>query len=142
MADHDSADRFLVADCYLTYFYSLSNATFKILFYVVAGMSILFVTWMRYWFPYIAHVVDPIGKVLKNTLVMCIIHLPQSIVLAVIYALCLAPFIILPVNISISPVTLVLCPAVYIWLSYKPLTKVFINYWDMSDGYSDEPEEE
>ena len=133
---------FLAADCYLTYFYSLNNASFKIIFYVVAGMSIFFVTWTRYWFPYIAHVIDPIGKVLKNTLVMTIIHLPHSFCLASIYALCIAPFIVLPLNISISPVTLVLCPAVYMWLSYKPLTKVFINYWDMSDGYTGEPQKE
>ena len=130
---------FLAADCYMTYYYSINSPSFRIIFYIIAGLSVFFVTWMRYWFPYIAHVEDPIGRVLKNTLVMCIIHLPYSICLAVIYALCLAPFIILPLNISISPVTLVLCPAVYTWLSYKPLTKVFINYWDMSDGYTGEP---
>ena len=129
---------FLAVDCYITYMFSVKGTPSYYLFIFMLILAGIFVTWMRYWFPYIAHVEDPIRKVLKNTLIMCIIHLPQSILIAAIYAVC--AFLI--IQFSFNPVVIVFAPILYTWLRYKPLTKVFINYWDMSDGYTDEPEKE
>ena len=81
---------------------------------------------------------DPIRTVLKNTLVMCIIHLPYSICIAAIYAV--SAFLI--ILFSFNPVAIVFAPVLYTVVSYRAFTKVFINYWDMSDGYTDEDETE
>lgn len=127
----------LAADIFFAYMLSNVNAATRFVFILAIILCVLFITWMRYWFPYIAHVEDPIRRVLKNTLIMTIIHLPQSICIALIYALC-----VVPLFFFLNPAIIVLAPAVYSWLSYKPLTKVFVHYWDMSDGYTGEETEE
>lgn len=129
---------FLVADCLITYMFSVKGTPSYYLFILMVVLSGIFITWMRYWFPYIAHVEDPIRTVLKNTLVMCIIHLPYSICIAAIYAV--SAFLI--ILFSFNPVAIVFAPILYTVVSYRAFTKVFINYWDMSDGYTDEEETE
>ena len=74
---------------------------------------------------------------LKNTLIMCVAHLPCSVGILLIYAVCAAAMILIPPN----PFTMILLPILYIWGSYKLFCKVFVHYWDMSDGHTAEPEE-
>ena len=102
---------------------------------VLAILGVVIVMWMQYWFPYIAHIDDPIKTVLKNTLIMTAAHLPQSILLLVIFGLCVAINVYVPV-LALT-ITLILSPIVYSFLSYGRFCKVFTNYWDMTDGNAD-----
>lgn len=128
---------FLAVDCYYAYIFSKTNTLMHFLFVALVVISLLCVTWMRYWFPYISHIEDPIRRVLKNTLIMCVAHLPCSVGILLIYAVCAAAMILIPPN----PFTMILLPILYIWTSYKLFCKVFVHYWDMSDGHTAEPEE-
>jgi uncharacterized membrane protein YesL len=102
---------------------------------VVMIFSVLCIMWMQYWLPYIVHIEDRIGTVLKNTLIMTFAHLPQSILILLIFALCVAINVFVPV--LAMTITLILAPILYCLLSYKSFVRVFTNYWDMTDGNAD-----
>lgn len=120
---------FFAADFYLLFMMSGGQQGILIIFGILAAVCVM---WMQYWLPYIVHIDDPIKTVLKNTLIMTVAHLPQSILLLAIFALCVI------INFEVPPlawtVTLIVTPIIYCLLSYGRFCKVFTNYWDMTDG--------
>lgn len=118
------------ADFYIMY--RMGAAQKSAILTVFAVIGLFCVMWMQYWFPYIAHIDDPIKTVLKNTLIMTVAHLPQSILLLVVFALCVAINVFVPM--MALTITLILAPILYCLLTYKPFVRVFSNYWDMTDG--------
>ena len=123
---------FFAADYYLLFMMSGGQQGILIIFGILAAVCIM---WMQYWLPYIVHIDDPIKAVLKNTLIMTVAHLPQSILLLAIFGLCAI------INFEVPPlawtVTLIITPILYSYLSYGRFCKVFTNYWDMTDGNAD-----
>ena len=123
---------FFAADYYLLFMMSGGQQGILIIFGILAAVCIM---WMQYWLPYIVHIDDPIKAVLKNTLIMTVAHLPQSILLLAIFGLCAI------INFEVPPlawtVTLNITPILYSYLSYGRFCKVFTNYWDMTDGNAD-----
>lgn len=120
---------FLAVDCYFAYILS-SSRVMHVLFIALLVACTICLMWMQLWFPYIAHIEDPIKRVLKNTLIMCIVHFGQALLLLVVFALCAAILIFLP----LTPVSIIGVPILYAIFSYKRLFHIFINYWDMDDG--------
>jgi len=121
---------FFVADFYILFRMGATRQTGFVTLLAVLGL--LCVMWMQYWFPYIAHIEDRIGTVLKNTMIITFAHLPQSILLLLIFALSVAINTLLPMHFI--TLTLILAPILYSLLSYGRFRKVFTNYWDMTDG--------
>ena len=123
---------FFAADYYLLFMMSGGQQGILVIFGILAAVCIM---WMQYWLPYIVHIDDPIKAVLKNTLIMTVAHLPQSILLLAIFGLCAI------INFEVPPlawtVTLIITPILYSYLSYGRFCKVFTNYWDMTDGNAD-----
>ncbi|MBQ8768507.1 MAG: YesL family protein [Oscillospiraceae bacterium] len=99
---------------------------------VILVISAICVMWMQYWLPYIVHIEDRIGTVLKNTLIMTFAHLPQSILILAVFALCVAINLFVP-TLALT-ITLILSPIIYSLCTYKSFVRVFTNYWDMTDG--------
>lgn len=99
------------------------------------ALSLVCIMWMQYWLPYIVHIDDPLNTVLKNTLIMCFAHLPQSILILLIFALCVAINVLVP--LPALPITLIVTPILYHLLSYGRFVRVFTYYWDMTDGNAD-----
>ncbi len=124
---------FFAADFYILFRMGAAQKTAFVTVFAVLG--VFCVMWMQYWFPYIVHIEDPIKTVLKNTLIMTIAHLPQSILLLIIFAVCVAINVLVPV-LALT-ITLILAPIIYCFLSYGRFCKVFTNYWDMTDGNAD-----
>ncbi len=123
---------FFAADFYLLYMLTDANhiKTVMTVFLIFVGLCVM---WMQYWFPYIAHIDDPIKTVLKNTLIICFAHLPQSIVIVVVFAA------LLFVNFGLDPMPFFiilgpLSPIIYCLLTYGCFRRAFSNYWDMTDG--------
>lgn len=95
-------------------------------------LGVVCVTWLQYWFPYISHIEDPIKTVLKNTLIMTFAHLPQSILILIVFGLCVVLNVFVPA--LVMSITLIASPIIYCIFSYKSFVRVFSNYWDMTDG--------
>lgn len=118
---------------------ALSKPFILVVFLVLVALCLM---WMQYWLPYIVHIDDPIGKVLKNTFIMCILHLPRSVWLLISALLSLAINISLPLSVILefpplaysASITLILTPVLYSLLTHRTFVRVFSNYWDMTDG--------
>ena len=130
---------FLAVDCYMAYVFSKTSGMVNFILIPILVISVLCVIWMRYWFPYISHVEDPIKRVLKNTLIMCIAHLPYSIGIAVVYAVSIAVVLYVPKDFLFFAI--IMAPIIYIILSYKLFTRIFAHYWDMPNSQTEEPQE-
>lgn len=130
---------FLATDCYMAYIFSKTSTMMHYLFVVLLVISILCMIWMRYWFPYISHIEDSTKRVLKNTLIMCIAHLPYSLAIAVVYAACIATVIFLPLDLLF--LTIIVAPIAYVFLSDKLFTRIFAHYWDMPNSHTEELQE-
>ncbi|MBQ9929350.1 MAG: DUF624 domain-containing protein [Oscillospiraceae bacterium] len=100
-----------------------------VIFTIMAALAVM---WMQYWFPYISHIDDPIKAVLKNTLIMTFAHLPQSILIVLVFGICAVVNIYAPALLLC--ITLIASPIVYCLCTYRSFVKVFSNYWDMTDG--------
>ena len=119
----------LGVDIYIVFMLQSANQVnvLTVLFTVIAVLAVM---WMQYWFPYIAHIEDPISVVLKNTLIMTFGHLPQSILLLVVFGICVALNVFIPIN----PICAIGAPIIYCLFTRKTFFRVFSNYWDMTDG--------
>ena len=100
-----------------------------VIFAVIAALVIM---WMQYWLPYISHIDDPIKTVLKNTMIMTFAHLPQSILLLLVFGICVVVNVYVPALVLC--ITLIASPIFYCICTYKSFVRVFSNYWDMTDG--------
>lgn len=124
---------FLGIDCYFAYILSDTNLTLKWLTVVLLILMAIWVMWSLYWFPYISHIDDPIKAVMKNTLIMCVSNLGKSLSLFAAFASCVAIIVVLP----LSPVFLLVLPAVYMYFACRTLKKVFNQYWNMEEIHND-----
>lgn len=117
----------LLTDCYVCYVLSGTDTMLNWILLLLAVLILFITMWSLYWFPYIAHIQDPIKAILKNTLIMCILNLPKSLLMLVTFAACIALFCVLPDAVSL----LVILPAIYILVAHRILSRVFNQYWDM-----------
>lgn len=125
----------LAADFYVLYIMQVAgnSKTVLTIFLILAGLCVM---WMQYWFPYISHIDDPIKTVLKNTLIICFAHFPQSLLITLVFGLLLFVNLglpLLPYFIILGP----LSPIIYSLLTYGRFARAFSNYWDMTDGNAD-----
>ncbi len=130
---------FFAADYYLLYMMSGAGNSSVVLtvFLIFVGMCAM---WIQYWFPYIAHIEDPIKTVLKNTLILCFAHFPQSLLITLVFGLLWFVNLglpLMPYFIILGP----LSPIIYCLLTYGRFRRVFSNYWDMTDGNAQLEEE-
>ena len=125
---------FLGLDCYFAYILSDANVTLKWLTAVLMFLMAIWVMWSLYWFPYISHIDDPIKAVMKNTLIMCVSNFGKSLSLFAAFAACAAIIVILP----LSPVFLLVLPAVYMHFACRMIKKVFSQYWNMEEIHNDQ----
>lgn len=126
------------ADFYILF--RMGAAQKPAILYVFLALSIICIMWMQYWLPYIVHIEDRIPTVLKNTLIMTVAHLPQSLLILVVFALCVVINMVVP-WLALT-VTLILAPIIYSLLTYNSFVRVFTHYWDMSDGNTEFEEKE
>lgn len=125
---------FLGFDCYFAYILSDVNLTLKWMTVALLILMAFLTMWSLYWFAYISHIDDPIKAVMKNTLIMCVSNLGKSLSLFAALAVCVAIIVILP----LSPVFLLVLPAVYMYFACRILKKVFNQYWDMGEIHYDQ----
>ena len=119
---------FLLADCYVCYILSDVYSELKILLIFFAVAMLFVIMWSQYWFAYIAHICDSVRVTLKNTLIMCISHFPQSLLMLIIVAICAAIIYVIPNGILLLPCA----PTICLLFTYRPLTRVFNLYWDVN----------
>lgn len=118
---------FLLADCYICYLLSDAYPELKFMqcFFIVAVLFVIM--WSQYWFAYISHISDPVKAVLKNTFVMCVSNLTQSLIMLVIVAICAGIIYVVPNGVLLLPCA----PTICLLFTYRPLTRVFDLYWDI-----------
>ncbi len=118
---------FLSLDIYLCFIMSGVISALKWILLLLILLILFVIMWAHYWFSYISHISDPTKVVLKNTLIMCILHLPKSLAL-------LALFIVCAILLSLSPYLaflIILLPGLYMFAAHHLLEKVFSQYWSV-----------
>ena len=70
----------------------------KVILMMIAAIYLFVCFTIMYAFPLMARFVNPLGKTLKNALLMGILHVFKTIVMAVIYAI---PFVLLPLHYNL-----------------------------------------
>lgn len=123
------ASVFLVADAYICYILSDVVPVLKWILVLLVVLFLFIVMWSLYWFPYISHIQDSNKAVLKNTLIMCVIHIAASLSMLAVFGLCIWVFI----TFSCSPALLALLPGGYMYFACVMFGKIFCNYWDSKD---------
>lgn len=124
---------FLAVDGYICYILSDVIPVLKWILVLVVILFVFCVMWSLYWFPYISHIQDPNKAVLKNTLIMCVLHLLSSLSLLMAFGLCIWTFF----TFSFSPALLALLPGGYMYFAGIVLEKIFGNYWDVTAAYTE-----
>ena len=84
---------FLMVDGYICYILSDLIPMLKWILVMAAVLLAFCIMWSLYWFAYISHIQDSNKAVLKNTLIMCVLHLLSSLSLLVAFALCICFFL-------------------------------------------------
>ena len=125
---------FFAVDGYICYILSDVIPVLKWILVLVVVLLVFCVMWSLYWFPYISHIQDSNKAVLKNTLIMCVLHLLSSLSLLVAFGLCI--WVIF--TFSFYPAFLAFLPAGYMYFASIVLEKIFGNYWDVTAEYSDD----
>ena len=114
-------------NCYLAYSWQQVYPVFKWLVWILLILLAFCVTWSSYCFAYITHIQDKTKTVLKNTFIMCLMHIRQSILILLVSLLATACVVILPFSIFFF----VLLPGLSMYLVCPFLRKVFSHYWDI-----------
>lgn len=81
--------------------------------------------WMHYLISYIARFQAPMKTVLKNSLAICFVNLPQSISMMVLFILCVVGFIL---TFPASVLVLLIAPALYALLTSYMVERIYHKY--------------
>ena len=81
--------------------------------------------WLHYIFSYIARFDAPLKTILKNTLVICLVNLPHSLSMMILFVIMI---VLLILTFPASGMTLLLVPAVYALISSLMLEKIYSKY--------------
>lgn len=121
---------FLLLDAYICFIMSGLVSTLKWILLLLFVLILFVIMWAHYWFAYISHISDPTKAVLKNTLIMCILHLPKSLAL-------LALFIVCAIVLVSSPqlaFLIIILPGLYMFAAHHLLENVFSQYWSAEES--------
>jgi uncharacterized membrane protein YesL len=89
---------------------------------------LFWVMWLHFWLPYIARFQDSTRQMLKNTLILCLTHLPFSLLLLLAAAGSAVLLVcVLPVPVAIL-VALCLLPSIYTLIVRLILEHIFKKY--------------
>lgn len=124
---------FLLLDMYISFIMSGLVSTLKWILLLLFLLILFVIMWAHYWFSYISHISDPIKVVLKNTLIMCILHLPKSLSLLALFTVCA----IVLASSSRLAFLIVILPGFYMIAAHHLLERVFSQYWN-TKGASEE----
>lgn len=89
---------------------------------VLLGLGI---AWLHYVIAYIARFQAPIKTILKNSLLICLMNLPSSISMTLLFLVVAAAWIL---TLPASAMTVLLVPSVYALLSSFLLERIFRKY--------------
>ena len=115
-----------VLDCYLLAL--MKNAGFWVRIIQAAIMIVMLagLIWTLYLFPYLSRFDLPNKAVMKNCALIMLANMPQSILLLVVYTVCVAGFIYLPLlNLFI--------PSLYMLCASRIQEKIFRKYMRPED---------
>ena len=99
--------------------------------YLVYLVALIFtIAWLHYIFSYIARFQAPLKTVLKNSLVICLVNLPSSLSMVILFAVVIVGFIM---SFPSSAMTIFLIPGIYALISSFLLEKIYRKYADMEE---------
>lgn len=90
----------------------------------------IIIAWLHYLISYIARFQAPLKTVLKNSLVISIVNLPQSISMMVLFILCIVGFIL---SFPSSAMVILLAPGVYALLTSYLMERIYNKYQSEED---------
>lgn len=103
---------------------------------IYIGYILLFsfgISWLHYVFSYIARFEAPFRTVLKNSLIICVMNLPVSLSMVILFVAVVAVFIL---TAPASGVALFLLPALYALVTSFLLEKVYRKYMPVQEPAS------
>lgn len=121
---------FIGVDLYVSYVLSGADSFLSWVTVLLIVVAVVLTFWSLHWFPYIAHVEDSIKAILRNTLIMCIQNFGKAFVLFLLYALCIAILVFLP----IAPVYLLILPSGYMYFAHSLHIKIFSRYFEIKNS--------
>lgn len=85
----------------------------------------IIIAWLHYLISYIARFQAPLKTVLKNSLVISIVNLPQSVSMMILFILCIVGFIL---SFPASAMVIILAPGVYALLTSYLVERIYKKY--------------
>lgn len=92
------------------------------IYLILLGVGI---AWLHYLLSYIARFRAPLKTVVKNSLAICFVNLPQSLSMMVLFIFCAGVFIL---TFPASAMALILAPGVYALLSSYMVERIYHKY--------------
>lgn len=116
----------LVADFYICFIMSGISSTLKWMLLLIVALAAFVIMWSHYLFSYVAHIRDSVKTILKNTLILCVMHFSKSFVFLVLFLVCVITLLCNPGLTFL----IVILPAGYMLAAHFFLERVYRNYWD------------
>jgi uncharacterized membrane protein YesL len=85
----------------------------------------IIIAWLHYLISYIARFQAPLKTVLKNSLVISLVNLPQSVSMMILFTLCIVGFIL---SFPASAMVIILAPGVYALLTSYLVERIYHKY--------------
>jgi uncharacterized membrane protein YesL len=85
----------------------------------------IIIAWLHYLISYIARFQAPLKTVLKNSLVISLVNLPQSVSMMILFTLCIVGFIL---SFPASAMVIILAPGVYALLTSYLTERIYQKY--------------
>lgn len=121
----------MIGDCYLAFFVAWSHSGLQLFMQIASVfMTISFAIWLQCWLPYLARFEDPIGRILKNTLIMMSSHSKTAIYLLFLLLLVVGMDIILSLYV---PLLTLFMPVAYVISLNRVLERLFSEYIALSE---------
>lgn len=108
-----------------------NGETLGTVYFVYLVIFLFGIAWLHYIFSYIARFQAPLATVLKNSLVICLVNLPSSFSMMILFVLMI---ILLVWTFPASVTALLLVPAVYALISSFLLEKIYSKYLPEPEG--------
>lgn len=108
-----------------------NGETLGTVYFVYLVILLFGIAWLHYIFSYIARFQAPLATVLKNSLVICLVNLPSSFSMMILFVLMI---ILLVWTFPASVTALLLVPAVYALISSFLLEKIYSKYLPEPEG--------
>lgn len=102
-----------------------NGETLSAVYFVYLILFLFGIAWLHYIFSYIARFQAPLATVLKNSLVICLVNLPSSFSMVLMFVIMV---ILLIWTFPASVMALLLVPAVYTMISSFLLEKIYRKY--------------